>query len=102
MCWGFCCDDGWFDLIDTLCAVITAQVTAGISPPVVATQVKEKTGRLRFGFRGGIEETRSLVRDAEDKSELICQTCGRSTLRDLATQRKQSNGRENNAQTNFF
>lgn len=81
MCWGFCCDDGWFDLIDGLCAAITAQIAAGISPPVVARQVKEKAGRLHFRFRGGNEETRRLVRDAEDRSEKICETCGRATKR---------------------
>lgn len=79
MCWGFCIDDGWFDLIDGLCTAITTQVAAGISPPVVARQVKEKTGRLRFHFRGGNEETRRLVRDAEDRSEEICGTCGQAT-----------------------
>jgi hypothetical protein len=23
MCWGFCCGDGWYDLIDTLCGLLT-------------------------------------------------------------------------------
>lgn len=86
MCCGFCCDDGWLDLIDGLCAAITAQIAAGISPPVVARQVKEKTGRLHFRFRGGNEETRRLVRDAEDRSEEICETCGRATKRFPDTQ----------------
>lgn len=81
MCWGFCCNDGWFDLIDSLCAAITAQVAGGISPPVVARQVKEKLGRLRFRFRGGNEETWRLVGDAEDMSEGICETCGQPVTR---------------------
>lgn len=85
MCWGFCCDDGWFDLIDGLCAAITAQVASGISPPVVARQVKEKIGRLRFHFRGGNEETRYLVQNAGDRSEGICETCGRAITRHLYT-----------------
>lgn len=81
MYWGFCCNDGWFDLIDSLCAAITAQVAMGISPPVVARQVKEKIGRLRFHFRGGNDETRRLVRCAADRSEEICENCGRPILR---------------------
>ena len=25
MCWGFCCGDGWYDLIDTLCSLLTSK-----------------------------------------------------------------------------
>lgn len=78
MCWGFECDDGWFTLINDLCAAISSHVRAGTSTPVVARQVKEKLGRLRFRFRGGDDEIRRLVRLAEDLSETTCETCGRS------------------------
>ena len=78
MCWGFCCGNGWFELIDSLCAEISSHVRAGTSPPVVARQVKEKFGRLRFRFRGGDDEIRRLVGLAEDLSETICETCGRA------------------------
>lgn len=78
MCWGFCCSDGWFELIDTLCAAISSQVRAGTSPSVVARQVKEKFGRLCFRFRGGDDEIRRQVRLAEDLSETTCEICGRS------------------------
>jgi len=78
MCWGFCCDDGWFQLIDSLCAAISVCERVGTSPPVVARQVKEKFGRLRFCFRGGDDEIRRLVCLAEDLSETTCETCGRS------------------------
>lgn len=50
MCWGFACGDGWYALIDTLCAEIQQHVdTTGI-PEVVATQVKEKFGCCAFTF----------------------------------------------------
>ena len=79
MGWGFCCGDYWFDLIDSLCAEIAAQVTTGVSQPVVARQVKEKFRRLRFHFRGGNGETWRLTQDAADQSEDICDACGLST-----------------------
>lgn len=78
MCWGFTCGDGWFDHIDRLCSAISLRVEDGISPPVVAQEVKEKFGRLCFRFRGGDDEIRRLVRLWEDLSETTCETCGRS------------------------
>lgn len=81
MCWGFCCDDGWFDIIDSLCAAITAQVKAGKMPPVVASQVKEKIGTLRFRIRGGNDETHRLIELARLKSEVTCEECGRPVER---------------------
>lgn len=78
MHWGFTCGDGWFDLIDSLCAAISARVTAGISPPVIAREVKEKLGRLHFRFRGGDEEIRRLTLIAENLSETTCERCGNS------------------------
>lgn len=78
MHYGFTCGDGWFELIDSLCAAISANVKEGTSPPVVAAQVKEKLGRLRFHFRGGNDEVLRLVRLAENLSETTCEACGRS------------------------
>lgn len=76
MHWGFSCGDGWFELINSLCAAISAKVTAATSPPVVAREVKEKFGRLCFRFRGGNEEIRHLVSIAENLSEMTCELCG--------------------------
>ena len=76
MCWGFTCGDGWFDIIDRLCSEIAAQVATGEMPPVVARQVKEKMGSLRFHFRGGNEETRRLIENASQESERTCEVCG--------------------------
>lgn len=74
---GFECGDGWFDLIDTLCHLIDRKVKEGGMPPVVASQVKEKFGTLRFNFKGGNEETWELRRLAEDQSARTCELCGR-------------------------
>ena len=78
MCRGFCCGDGWFNIIDSLCSEIVAQVKAGKMPPVVVTQVKEKFGTLHFHFRGGNGETHRLKELARQKSERTCEECGRS------------------------
>jgi hypothetical protein len=76
MCWGFCCGDGWFDIINGLCAVIDTEVSAGKMPPVVARQVKEKMGSLRFRIHGGNEKTRQLIELARQNSEHTCEECG--------------------------
>jgi hypothetical protein len=78
MCWGFECGDGWYNLIDTLCAKIQSYVDER-SPevyPVVATQVKEKYGTLRFYISGGDEHVDNLVSEAEKLSAHTCATCG--------------------------
>ena len=52
MYWGFSCGDGWFDLIDTLCARLQFATDHNKAPQVVATQVKEKWGMLCFYYWG--------------------------------------------------
>ena len=71
---GFECGNGWYDLIDRLCARIAAEVAAGRMPPVVASQVKEKLGWLRFRVRGtGNEATQELIFQAEEESMKTCE-----------------------------
>ncbi len=43
--WGFECGDGWFDLIDVLCAGLYLAPRHG-APQAVAVQVREKFGTL--------------------------------------------------------
>jgi hypothetical protein len=133
MCWGFDCGDGWFNILDQLCAQIqhhidwkTAQYnraarynqaleqalagnktklteyfTYGELPDaksyenvefeikrnqprvlplrvqqVVATQVKEKYGTLRFYYDGGDERISGMVTLAEGMSAVVCECCG--------------------------
>lgn len=80
MCWGFTCGDGWFDIIDELCAEITRQVNAGTMPPVVAAQVKSKAGYLRFYIRGHFRRVENpqahrLIALAQQKAERTCEEC---------------------------
>ena len=125
MCWGFDCGDGWFNLLDQLCAQIQsyidwrqdqyaraerynqalAQALAGdktklteyftygksvafeiarnqprelplLVPQVVATEVKEKYGTLRFYYSGGDERVTGMVDLAEALSGATCECCG--------------------------
>jgi len=76
MAFGFECGDGWFDLIDELSRRITE-----ITEDVIASQVKEKFGGLRF-YVGGIpteffEKIDDLIEEAEKKSYEICEVCGK-------------------------
>lgn len=70
MSWGIECGDGWYDIIDTLCQsfmecyqtgfrvdpqdqnIVDGETFFTVLPPkVIATQVKEKFGILRFYYR---------------------------------------------------
>ena len=133
MCWGFDCGDGWFNLLDQLCAQIqhyidwrqdqyaraegynqalalaqagfpaklTEYFTYGMVPDantlknvefeiarnqprqlpdlvqqVLATQVKEKYGTLRFYYDGGDDHISGMVTLAEAMSSVTCERCG--------------------------
>ena len=90
--WGFECGDGWFALIDTLCNSIQSHINWRMQHisdeeledlQVVATQVKEKFGTLRFYFDTEFNyETvqhkimESIICYAEEKSARTCEVCG--------------------------
>lgn len=77
MCWGIDTGDGWYDLIDTLCATIQHHIDYGEDvPQVEAVQVKEKFGGLRFYINGGDDEIQGMIDMAEEMSYRICETCG--------------------------
>lgn len=61
--------DGWEPLI--------RELSAKLDPlGVVAFQVKEKFGGLRFYIDGGSDEAYDLIDDAADRSTSICEECG--------------------------
>lgn len=104
MCWGFEISDGWFHIIDKACGDIQSHINSErkqrasalrakrsgkeISPwslkylenspcsQVVAVQVKEKFGTLRFYVNGGDEFTSGVIAMAESMTEITCETCG--------------------------
>lgn len=87
MCWGFECGDGWYNIINQLCANIQHHVDwaqeqkekygrgEGCSQ-VVAVQIKEKFGTLRFYTDGGDEQIYGMIRMAESMSAVTCEECG--------------------------
>lgn len=80
MCWGFECDDGWFRIIDKLCGCIQNYLDLNAErneiSQVVAGQVKEKYGELRFYVTGGDRLTDGMIWLAQYMSEFTCQSCG--------------------------
>lgn len=72
----FECGDGWVELIAALSTEITAHAkVTGLD--TVATQVKEKHGSLRYYVDFGDDEICRLIDEAEEKSESICEVCGK-------------------------
>lgn len=72
MHWGIQTGDGWYKLIDQLCDRIQNHKTES---PVIATQVKEKFGTLRFYYYGGDNYIDELVTFAGYESERTCEIC---------------------------
>lgn len=82
MCWGFDCGDGWYDILNQLCGLIQHHIDwenrqEEKVEQVVAAQVKEKFGTLRFYYDGGDQYIRGLVAMAESMSSVTCETCGK-------------------------
>ena len=75
MCWGFSCGDGWFDLVDVLCAEIKSHA-ADTGFEFVATQIKEKYGTLHFYVQYSDEHVSGLIWMASALSGHICEECG--------------------------
>ena len=74
----FECMDGWFDLINELCFKLQAYIDDFDSvEQVIAGQVKEKFGGLRFYLdQGGDDYIDILIQEAESKSVKTCEDCG--------------------------
>lgn len=81
MCWGFDCGDGWFQILNQLCNNIQHHINwknkdGEVVAQVVADQVKEKFGTLRFYYTGGDDYISGLVSMAESMSGVTCEECG--------------------------
>lgn len=75
---GLECWDGWFHLIDGLCAELQAIVDAGDAQQLVAVQIKEKFAGLRFHARMGraYKTFAPVIERAARRSLEICAICG--------------------------
>jgi hypothetical protein len=81
MYWGFSCGDGWYDLLDRLCESIQSYIDNNSTeknpiPQLVAEQVKEKFGTLRFYTSGGDRLIDGMIWFAESMSGSTCEECG--------------------------
>lgn len=88
MCWGICCGDGWYGLIDRLCREIMNYVECEneerkknnkelIGVPQFS-QIKEKFGLLRIYMDASCDDIEKIVNQAETASQFICEDCGTS------------------------
>jgi hypothetical protein len=81
----FECGDGWADLLVELCQKIQSRLNIldkDFAKDIVALQVKEKYGTLRFYLSYYDELIELCVEDAEKKSAHTCEQCGKpGTLR---------------------
>jgi len=78
MAWGFECGDGWYGIINHCCKMIQYDVDRNNKTQVVAVQVKEKFGGLRFYIDGGDEKAYDIIHFFESLSYIICEECGSS------------------------
>lgn len=78
MCWGFSCDDGWYWLIDELCSLLQWDIDHNRQPQIVASQVKEKYGRLCFYTHSATERQQGMISTIEYLSTVVCELCGRN------------------------
>lgn len=83
MCWGLDCGDGWYDLIDTLCCQLQSEVDQNPKQvQIIAKQVKQKYGTLRFDVGWASERIAGMVQMVEAISGRICEECGnKATVR---------------------
>ena len=97
MHWGIETADGWFFLLDSLCGQLQSYIEQtnefrkkeniklgkfsrqrkDIIPQLVAHQIKEKFGSLRFYYEGGDEYCSGAIDMAETLSHCICENCGK-------------------------
>jgi len=92
---GFAVSQGWWPIIEKLCANIQShtnwknstrerllkdnthnQTIPDEVPQVTVNQIKEKFGGLRFYYSGGDEQVSGMVRMAEAWADVACEECG--------------------------
>jgi hypothetical protein len=81
---GFAVGEGWWPIIESLCANIqshtdwwnTNRKERPVVEQVVVEQIKEKFGGLRFYYEGGDDQISGMVRMAESWAGHSCETCG--------------------------
>jgi hypothetical protein len=78
---GFAVDEGWWPILESLCANIQSHIDWRVKQgqeiaQVEVNQIKEKFGGLRFYYSGGDDEISGMVRMAEAWADRSCEQCG--------------------------
>jgi hypothetical protein len=81
---GVAVSQGWWPIIESLCANIQSHTdwwnknreTRPVVEQVVVEQIKEKFGGLRFYYSGGDDTVAGMVRMAEAWADTACEECG--------------------------
>jgi len=68
--------DGWYNLIDQLCETLQFDTDNNSYPQVVAVQIKEKFGSLRFYVESVNDQQFGAISFAEQLTKHICEECG--------------------------
>jgi len=76
MCFGFECDDGWFELLYDLSREITEHCAATGEPVPLVVQVKEKFGTLRFYADNTSKAVDDIIVKYQKKSGEVCELTG--------------------------
>ena len=95
MAWGIECNDGWYELLSSVCWRISqhekniaerimVRNDEGIENdlsdleyiPVKFDQIKEKFGGIRIYYTGGDDYVNGIVSLADEMSYKICEVCG--------------------------
>jgi len=82
MAWGICTGDGWYWIIDKLCESLQYNTDNNKHPQIVAAQVKEKFGTLRFYVNSATESQYEVIHFVESLTYDICEECG--TTKDVS------------------
>lgn len=82
---GIECHDGWYVLIETACKLAQQEIDwseknqTEDNPKInqiVAIQIKQKFGGLRFYYSGGDKTINGIINTIEAMSYTICEECG--------------------------
>lgn len=74
--YGIYCGDGWFDIIDDLCADLKIIIEDSKIEDVCAVQIKIKFGSMRFYLNKVNPRISDRIGNAEKLSYKVCSKCG--------------------------
>lgn len=77
MCWGFECDDGWYQLLFDLSQALTDYQTRHPEIEFEARQVKSKFGYLCFYLDYSDDSMREMIQKASERASNTCELTGK-------------------------